>query len=245
LQLEVKRLRQELKDANDTLEQEREAARRSQALAEVATLLAHEIRNPLASLELFAGLLADSSELAENNAKIVGHIQAGLRTLAATVNNVLQFHSVPPPQLTATNLANVVCLTLDFLRPLAEQSGVELIFDDHLGDVQIGADAHRLQQVLLNLAMNAMRFMPAGGRFEVRGSIVGEGQVAELRVCDTGPGIAPENQERIFDAGFTTRPGSPGLGLAVCKKILEQHGGSICLAPDAQGAEFIVRMKVL
>jgi signal transduction histidine kinase len=63
LQLEVKRLRQELKDANDTLEQEREAARRSQALAEVATLLAHEIRNPLASLELFAGLLADSSEL--------------------------------------------------------------------------------------------------------------------------------------------------------------------------------------
>jgi two-component system, sensor histidine kinase FlrB len=247
LQREVMRLRAQLEQTNRELERERETARRAQALAEVATVLAHEIRNPLASLELFAGLLAESPELGEDNQRVVGHVQAGLRTLAATVNNVLQFHSKPPQNLVPTNLANLVRITLEFLSPLAMQSGVELEFDDNLGDVCVGADPHSLQQVLLNLAMNAIRFMPDGGTLKVSGLITDtvNGRHAELRISDTGPGIAAESRAHIFDPGFTTRPGSPGLGLPVCKKIMEQHGGKIELSEAAQGATFVLKFTAV
>ena len=87
------------------LEREREVSRRAQALAEVATLLAHEIRNPLGSLELFAGLLADALADQPELQPWINHVQAGLRTLAATVNNVLHFHSQPPAQLLPVDLA--------------------------------------------------------------------------------------------------------------------------------------------
>lgn len=242
LQREVMRLREQLEETNAELELERDRARRSKALAEVATVLAHEIRNPLASLELFAGLLAESRELGDDGQRIVGHIQAGLRTLAATVNNVLQFHSNPCEELTPTNLANLVRMTLDFLRPLAMQSGVELEFEDNLADANVSADPHRLQQVLLNMAMNAIRFMPNGGVLKIVG-VIGESEWVELKVSDTGLGVAKEHRERMFEAGFTTRPGSAGLGLAVCRKIMEQHGGTIDLAASNSGATFVLRFK--
>jgi len=244
LQQEVTALRQQLSKANRDLEEERENARRAQALADVATLLAHEIRNPLASLELFASLLADSAELGEDNRKVVSHIQAGLRTLAATVNNVLHFHSSPLPELVPTRLSNLVSMTLDFLRPLARQSNIDFEFVDELGEALIGADPHRLQQVMLNLAMNSIRFMPGGGHFTIIARMVGE-QTAELLVEDTGPGVPVEVRERIFEPGFTTRVGSPGLGLAVCRKIVEQHDGSIQLEDRAPGARFVLRFRVL
>ena len=95
-----------LRDISDQkrMAAERESARRAHALAEIATVLAHEIRNPLGSMELFTGLLAGAtSELPEAN-QWVTHLQAGLRSLAATVNNVLQFHSQPCGELISTNV---------------------------------------------------------------------------------------------------------------------------------------------
>ena len=108
------------------LEREREISRRSQALAEVATLLAHEIRNPLGSLELFAGLLADALANQAELQPWINHVQAGLRTLAATVNNVLHFHSQPSAQLLPVDLLRLVSETVEFLRPLARQKEMQI-----------------------------------------------------------------------------------------------------------------------
>lgn len=242
LQNEVAALRLQLESARQQLATERENVRRAQSLAEVATLLAHEIRNPLGSLELFSGLLAEDPALSEDGRKFVGHIQAGLRALSATVNNVLQFHSLDSASLVPTNLSNLIRMTLEFLRPVAEQSGVELDFQDGLGDLCIGADPHRLQQLLLNLAMNSIRFMASGGYFKITGTVAKD--KIELRIKDSGPGIAPATKRRIFEPGFTTRPGSPGLGLAVCRKVVEQHGGTIELADSEEGAEFVLCFRV-
>ena len=222
------------------LEQEHEAHSRRQALAEMSSLLAHEIRNPLGSLELFAGLLAES-ELEEEERNWVGHLQAGLRTLAATVNNVLHFHSQPSPGLAPTDLGLWLRSTYDFLRPLAGRAGVRMELRQELDGVSVAADRHRLEQVLLNLALNAFRFMPGGGVLEIRGYV--SSRSAEPRVAveisDTGPGIVAEDGERIFHPGFTTCAGSPGLGLAVCKTIMEQHGGTITVGErTGPGATF-------
>jgi signal transduction histidine kinase len=209
-------------------EREHEELSRRQALAEMSALLAHEIRNPLGSLELFAGLLAES-DLEEEERTWVGHLQAGLRTLASTVNNVLHFHSQPLPGLAPTDLGRWLRSTHDFLRPLAQRAQVRQELRQELDGVLVAADRHRLEQVLLNLALNAFRFMAGGGVLKICGSVSSREQAprAAVEVSDTGPGIAAEDRERIFHPGFTTCAGSPGLGLAVCKTIMEQHGGTI------------------
>jgi two-component system sensor histidine kinase FlrB len=219
------------------LERDRENLRRQQALIEMSALLAHEIRNPLGSLELFAGLLAEANLEGESQ-RWIEHVQAGLRTLSATVNNVLHLHNTPQPECTPIDTGQVLDWAYDFLLPLARQARVELQIINGLRGVSIHADRHRLEQVLLNLALNAFRFMPGGGWLSIRGADLGANGV-EITVRDTGPGIAPDDLPRIFDAGFSTRPGSSGLGLAVCQRILEQHGGTISVeSRPGEGATF-------
>jgi len=211
------------------LEEAQAKLRREQALAEMSAVLAHEIRNPLGSLELFAGLLAESDLDAECR-KWVEHVQAGLRTLAATVNNVLHFHSLPEPERAPVDLGQLLDWARDFFVPLARQTRIELSLHNRLAGVLLSADRHRLEQVLLNLVLNAVRAMPGGGWIELGGRKIEDGRAVALVVADTGPGISPEHLPSIFEPGFSTRAGSPGLGLAVCRKIVEQHGGTITAA---------------
>jgi signal transduction histidine kinase len=236
-----------LRDVSEAkkLEQDREHLRRQQALVEMSALLAHEIRNPLGSLELFAGLLAEANLEGESR-RWIEHVQAGLRTLSATVNNVLHLHNTPQPELAPTDAGQLLDWAYDFLLPLAKQARVEMQVVNGLTGVSIPADRHRLEQVLLNLALNAFRFMPGGGWLSIRGIAAPAGaqcEGVEIVVRDTGPGIAPDDLPRIFDAGFSTRPGSSGLGLAVCRRILEQHGGSIAVeSRPGYGATFRLRL---
>jgi signal transduction histidine kinase len=223
------------------MEQEREHLRRQQALVEMSALLAHEIRNPLGSLELFAGLLAES-RLEGDGRRWVEHVQAGLRALSSTVNNVLDLHNEPPPERAAIDAGELLGWAYDFLLPLAHQARVELQIVNGLCGVPVAADRHLLEQVLLNLALNAFHSMPGGGWLAIRGRSCGSEGI-EIEVRDTGEGIAEEDLPRIFEAGFTTRPGSTGLGLAVCRRVLDQHGGSIEAESQAgRGAAFRLRL---
>jgi signal transduction histidine kinase len=238
-----------LRDISDQkrLAAEREAARRAHALAEIATVLAHEIRNPLGSMELFAGLLATSTaDMPEAN-QWVTHVQAGLRSLSATVNNVLQFHSQPCDELLPTSLNRLLRETAEFLGPLARQRGLTIRIEDSFPATTVAADAHRLQQVFLNLSLNAFHAMPSGGTVTVR--VLHHTDVREIDAVsgpfvqvdfeDQGRGIDPAALGRIFEPGFTTKAGSPGLGLSVCKKVIEQHGGTIRVKSLArQGSTF-------
>jgi two-component system, sensor histidine kinase FlrB len=233
------------------LEAAQDKLSREQALAEMSTVLAHEMRNPLGSLELFAGLLADSA-LDPECRKWVEQVQAGLRTLAATVNNVLQFHSLPEPERLPLDLGLWLERARDFFAPLARQARVELRLQNGLAEVMFPSDRHRLEQVLANLILNAVRAMPGGGWIRIVGRIVESDPTrddnhasrvrsAVVAVSDTGPGISAEHLPRIFEPGYTTRAGSPGLGLAVCRKIVEQHGGTlIANSLPGHGATFTV-----
>jgi two-component system sensor histidine kinase FlrB len=223
------------------LERDSEKLRRQQALVEMSGLLAHEIRNPLGSLELFAGLLAESTLEGESR-RWIEHVQAGLRTLSSTVNNVLDLHNEPPPERARIDAGELLGWAYDFLLPLAHQARVEIQIINGLAGVSVHADRHLLEQVLLNLALNALHFMPCGGWLSIRGVDRGARGI-EIEVRDTGPGIPEEDVPRIFDAGFSTRPGSSGLGLAVCRRILAHHGGSIGVASrPGHGATFKISL---
>jgi two-component system sensor histidine kinase FlrB len=226
----------------------REASRQMLALAEISTLLAHEIRNPLGSLELFASLLATDAGLTEQSRTWTQHLQAGVRSLAATVNNVLRFHSPGSPALAATNLRKLLMDGVEFIKPLAQQARINLTLSEALEQAEVMADPEALRQLLLNLAHNAFRHTPAGGSVFVRARIEARagGPVAVIEFSDTGAGIGPEDLPHIFEAGFSGNRQSTGLGLAVCERIIAQHKGTITVTSKlGEGTTFRMELPVL
>ncbi|MGD0938476.1 MAG: ATP-binding protein [Terracidiphilus sp.] len=233
-------------------EQEREAGRKAMALAEITTTLAHEIRNPLASLELFAELIEKDDE---RRGEWISNLRAGIRSLSGTVNNVLSFHGSGSFSLAPVSLSMVIANALKFVQPLADQAAVSLEWRADHEAIQVMGNASALQQVVLNLVSNAIRHTPAGGSVtaslrlepgEFNGKEDGKntGQlVAEF--CDTGCGIRPDQIDRIFEPGFSGSGDTSGLGLAVCERIMKQHGGRISASNCAHsGARFTLHFPV-
>jgi len=226
--------------AQKQAEQERESARRAMTLAEISTILAHEIRNPLASLELFAGLIADQST--GENAQWVAHLRAGIRTLSGTVNNVLSLNGAAAlPRLAPIDLATSIAAGVDFVQPIADQAGVVLSFVRPREAIAIRGNEDGIRQILLNLLCNAIRHTPAGGSVavELRRQPKRTATLAVVSVRDTGCGIPAEAMEHLFEAGFSGTGETPGLGLAVCRQLMTRHGGVILATSCAgQGSEF-------
>ncbi len=212
--------------AGKQAEQEREAARRATTLAEISTILAHEIRNPLASLELFAGLIAEDRNHAS---QWIDHLRAGIRTLSGTVNNVLSMNGEPGPRLAPLDLAACVKSGVEFVQPVAGQANVTLALLPPKTRLSVRGNEDGIRQILLNLICNAIRHTPAGGCVEVsmRRAKRSDRSLATVAVRDTGCGIAPGHIDRLFEAGFSGSGETPGLGLAVCRRLMTQHGGTI------------------
>ena len=228
-------------------EQDREAARKAFALAEVSAVLAHEIRNPLGSLELLARCLDEDPGLSGESKQCVEHIQAGVRSLSATVNNVLGFHSPGSASSCPLELAPVLKSSLEFIRPLAKQHDVQVELHSDMGQTQVRGEKEGLRQVFLNLLCNALHHTPAGGRIEVLSKVedLQGGRTAVIEFVDSGSGIRKEDMARIFDPGFSTT-GSSGLGLAVCQRIIDQHQGRITVRSEfGQGATFRLEIPSL
>lgn len=215
--------------ATKQAEQEREAARSAMALAEISAILAHEIRNPLASMELFAGLIAEDSEDSEEMVQWISHLRAGIRLLSATVNNVLSIHGGGNAPLVAVDLTACMRSGVEFVRPIAEQAGVSLSFAAADQPLKIIGNENLLRQIILNLICNAIRHTAAGGRVAVstRKAAQEETTHAMVDVIDTGCGIPARILEHVFDPGFSASGDTPGLGLAVCKRLMMSHGGEI------------------
>lgn len=228
-------------------EEERVAAREAMALAEITTILAHEIRNPLASLELFAELIENDGDRRE---QWISNLRVGIRTLSGTVNNVLSFHGSGSLKLAPVSMSALIGSAVQFVQPLAHQSAVSLEWlVDHRQNPVMGNES-ALQQVVLNLISNAIRHTPAGGRVAVslrteHGTAKGESHVI-VEFSDTGCGIRPDQIEHIFEPGFSGSGDTSGLGLAVCARIMKQHGGQICVANRVHcGARFALSLPLL
>jgi PAS domain S-box-containing protein len=228
-------------------EQERGAAREATAMAGVTTILAHEIRNPLASLELFAELIENDEDRRQ---QWISNLRVGIRTLSGTVNNVLSFHGSGSLKLAPVSLSAVIGNAVQFVKPLAHQAAVSL--DCLVGPRQnpVMGNECALQQVALNLISNAIRHTPAGGSVAVSlrtepGTSGDEKQVI-VEFTDTGCGIRPDHIEHIFEPGFSGSGDTSGLGLAVCARIMKQHGGQIRVSNRIhRGARFTLSLPLL
>jgi signal transduction histidine kinase len=234
--------------AHKNAEQEREKSRNVVALAEMATVLAHEIRNPLGSLELLTGCLAGDPGLGDESKRCVQHLRAGVRSLSATVNNVLCFHNPGTLQMSPLDIGSALKVSVEFIRPLAQQKSVNLTLRETLNHAEIAGDPNALRQLILNLACNAIRHTQPGGEITIAAGIeVGtSGRTAVIEFADTGSGIRPEDLPHIFKVGFTTTGQTPGLGLTVCQRIVEQHRGAINVRSQlGRGTTFRMEFPVL
>ena len=234
--------------AQKQAELDREATRHMVALAEVATVLAHEIRNPLGSMELMIGLLGRDPALNADSKNWVGSLQAGVRSLSATVTNVLNFHGNGSLHLCPIKVGTSLKSALDFVRPLIEQAGLILEIHEDTGDTGIAGDSAAIQQVILNLTCNALRHTSSGGQLTVRSYVEdrSSGPIVVIQFADTGSGIAAQHVARLFEPGFSTAGQGLGLGLAVCEQIIRQHHGVVSVASQlSHGAMFHMEFPVL
>jgi two-component system, sensor histidine kinase FlrB len=230
--------------ARKEAEQQRETSRNMLALGEMAAVLAHEIRNPLGSMELWTSVLDKQSSIGQEGKYCVEHLQAGIRSLSATVNNVLQFHGHGSAGLVRLMLKTVLQNGIAFIRPLAEQAGVKLAVNLEIDNEEINGDPNGLQQVILNLAINAFRHTPAGGSLNISARL--RDKLVIVDFADTGEGIAEENLKNIFNPGFSGSNQRPGLGLTICQRIMDQHRGTIRVQSRAcQGTRFCLEFPIL
>jgi len=207
-------------------------------------MLVHDLRHPLASLNLIAELLESDDLPPPERASTIAQIRSMCAEMARLVDGVLVasrleagVFSVEPRPITAAAIIEPV---LAVFTPIATRRRVALSFEGSL-DVTLRADKGKLRQAVDNLVANALKFTPRGGRVRVR--VAREGPHVVFEVTDTGPGVAPEARDTIFDRykqGSRGRAaGGAGLGLAIARGIAEAHHGSISVATgDMGGATF-------
>lgn len=238
---EVSRLRLELEGKN------RELRRRERlvALGELAAGVAHEIRNPLGGIRLFASLLARDLKDLPDSLRVVNKIVQGVGSLESIVNGILDFARPPEPEPRRVQLDVVVREAIELAAERIERSDAKITVGDELAGVMLVTDGRLLQRALLNLLLNAI---DAAGHGDHPGEVafaLGEvdEQYALLIVSDNGPGIPVELLDRIFNPFFTTKDSGTGLGLAIVHQIVESLGGSIRASNRAEGgAVFAMRL---
>jgi len=231
LSREISRLRDELDEKN------RELARRERlaALGEMAAGVAHEIRNPLGGIGLFASLLerdlADRPEQLEISRKI----GEGVHNLEAIVGDILAFAGGAEPSMQKARLADILDSALTQSAHQAEALNAEIDVDLRLTQVELRCDSGQIERALLNLVRNALDAVGKNGRVWIRSgeSRSGDGRVA-IVIEDNGPGIPQDQLHKVFNPFFTTKDNGTGLGLAIVHRIAEAHDGAV-LAGHCKG----------
>jgi len=243
LELTHKALREEVKRLTDELEiKNRELARKNRLadLGQMASHVAHEVRNNLVPVTLYLSLLRRRILGDCDNLNLLDKISAGFTALDATVNDLLHFTAERDPHLKTFKLKKLIEDVCSSLSPQFEAQGIETIIDISLSQT-ITADSDMLRRVALNLLLNAVDAMPEGGTINV--SACDEADCVELNIADTGPGLSADVRHRVFEPFFTTKPGGTGLGLAIVYRIAEVHRGTVTAADNpGGGAVFSLRI---
>ena len=230
------------------LEEKNQRGERLAAMGEMAAELAHEIRNPLGSIELFASLL--SRECGGETSLWAENIRISARSLNTIVSNMLHFSGPLSPVFVETDIHGVIREIGDFCTPMMHQRNVRWEMALNADNALVWADRGLIKQLMLNLIFNAMKAMPSEGSLAVstRNTVTGDSrrQRLELQIKDTGVGIAAEHLDKIFDPFFTTNRNGTGLGLSIVNQIVTSHSGEIMVSSRPNhGTMFTITFDIL
>jgi signal transduction histidine kinase len=226
------------------------AVRSAQRLAEVGTLtggLAHEIKNPLSTVQLNLQLLQE--DLNPNDpaySRLISRLATAGREvgrLRDILDDFLRYAGKIELRREKVELNALLEELADFFAPQAHLNRVQLRVKPAAGPLAASVDPRLIKQTVLNLMINALQAMPEGGELILSASNA-DGQ-AMIDVIDTGPGIPPDVVDKIFQAYYSTKKGGTGLGLAMARRIVEEHGGELSVHSDlGKGSDFRVTLPI-
>ena len=205
-----------------------EASARAQQLAlagQLAAAVAHEVRNPLATIRSSVQYVSDSSADWTSKNEILQHVVGEVDRINRTLSAMLGLSRPESLDVSDVDLSALVRQVLVLIQPYVDHQHL-LLDDSGVGaPVVVRADRRQLQQVVLNVLINACQAMERGGRLSI--VVLAEAGRAAIRISDTGAGIAPADLSRIFETFYTTKANGTGLGLPICREIVMRHGGEI------------------
>jgi hypothetical protein len=241
------------RELHESHEKQIQQAGKLASIGELASGIAHEIRNPLAGIGAAVEVLADKNNGNGNGQyqEVAGEIHQQISRLNRTLRDLLDFARPREPEVEPCDVHEVINPMLALVRPDAQKNHVQIVeeFDPNLPP--ISADAQQLQQAILNVLLNAVQAMPNGGTLTVKTeSSHRREEVADdatsinrlltssatntvrITIRDTGVGIPREHQEKIFSPFYTTKHRGTGLGLSITRNIIEKHRGNIAVASE-------------
>ena len=248
---EVERLNVELTQTLTRLQAAQEelvAAERMATVGKLSLKVAHEVRNPIAAIQLNAEILGDIvRERAEPEMVEAGGLVAAIReqvvALDALTEEYLAFARFPRAQFEEDSINEVVTTVVEFVRPVATRQGISVHLSTDPTVPPMAIDRTLLRQAILNLVKNGQEALSQGGTLTIGTTRTAD--TVEIAVSDTGAGISPEVGRRLFEQFFTTKPQGTGLGLSITRQIVEEHGGQLrwSSTPGA-GATFTMALPI-
>ena len=231
-------------EAQRKLGRELQTADRLAALSRVSGGVAHEVKNPLNAIllhvEVARAKLGHGDTAIEPQMDI---ISSEILRLDRVVKTFLDFTRPVELNLANMQLDEFVRDIVDLARPQADASGIRVVEERKAEGVEVRIDRDLLKQAVLNIVVNAIEAMPAGGELRLASSAAGD--TAEIRVSDTGPGIPPDLREKIFRLYFTTKQRGSGIGLAMAFRIVQLHDGTIDFTSEpGKGTAFFIRLPI-
>jgi signal transduction histidine kinase len=224
-------------------------AERLAAVGQLAAGVAHEIRNPLTAIRSTMQYLLRGLDPGEPRHQLVAELLSEVDRINGTVGGLLSLSRSGEIRRSEIDLREPLGKAVQLVQARAAEEGVTIDSDLGRHELRVLGDLGALQQVFLNLLLNAVQSMPGGGRISVavapwpalRGA--DNPRWAEVRIADTGPGIPPDQLRRVFDPFYTTKRDGTGLGLAICHGLIEQHEGEIRMeSEEGSGTTVSVRL---
>jgi len=209
--------------------QQMERADRLASVGEMATGIAHEVKNPLAGISGAISVLATDFEEGDPRTEVVREVLVQIKRLDKTVNDLLYFGRPGKPELNFVDINELVKSTLFFISQHPEAKNIHRIKELTRDLPAVWVDEKQIQQVLFNIILNAIQAMPDGGTLSIETDMTGSGldRAVRVRIIDTGKGISASEMEKIFVPFHTTKTQGTGLGLPICRQLVLQHDGDI------------------
>ncbi len=223
-------------------------AEQMKIVGEWAAGLAHEIKNSLAGIKISVEVLIEELDVPEESREFIFRAIEEIKKIESLLKSLLNFAKPPKPSFSLTDVNDVIEKTADFLykKPAPNKSvKVNIIKDLDANLPKTLADPMQLQQIFLNLFLNAFQAMPDGGALNIKTFYDANIEEILIEVRDSGRGIDNKARNNIFQPFFTTKSKGTGLGLAITKQLIEQHGGEICFdSIKDKGTSFYISLPV-